>query len=338
MSDSNNRKGNILYAVIGVLTLMVAIMGATFAYYTATRTNNNVITGDMATITFSLTVSKMTNADEVEGGLIPMTNSMVEKAVNTTARGGTNTNGICVDDNGNAVCQVYKITALNTGSASMFVDGYVTLTGGSGTPTDNNTTSTTMRWAQVFCRESSGSLSFCTTAGTATARQTNSSGFTWTALGSGTSSQNDSGEILTAFSGTGGVTGSATISGNTYPVINTNYIRISSHSGSGYVPADDVTSALVYNQFLSPNDNNSSNNTGHSFSGTSGTTPATYADAQVYYIVVWLSENGHNQTVGAAGAAASASGFFGGNVTFISAQGNEITATFFGHTRVTPNT
>ena len=53
---------------------------------------------------------------------------------------------------------------------------------------------------------------------------------------------------------------------------------------------------------------------------------------------MWLSENGHNQTQGATDASAELTNFFQGNVTFISAQGSEVTATFSGHTRVNPNT
>ena len=331
--ENNNRKTNILYAVIGVLTLIITVAGATYAYFTATQTVNNRITGNMATVTFSLDVVKKTTVDETKGGMIPLTNSMVEKALTANAGNNGNKQGICVDDNGNVVCQVYKITAVNTGSASMFVDGYVTLTGGSGVSTDNATATTTMRWAQAFCRESSNTLTSCTTAGTATARQTNTSGFTWTALGSNATSQHDTAEILTAFSGTSGVTSSATISGNNYPVIKTNYIRISKHTaGSTYVPANDVTSALVYNQFLNAKDSNNGNNSGDS--------SGTYVDAQVYYIVVWLSETGTNQTAGSGGASvpASTANFFQGTVTFITAQGSEITSTFGDYAAVSPDT
>ena len=63
---------------------------------------------------------------------------------------------------------------------------------------------------------------------------------------------------------------------------------------------------------------------------------STYTDSQVYYIVVWLTETGSNQTAGVDGAAASAEGFFTGKATFISAQGSEVTATFNGLTKVTP--
>ena len=327
MQEKNRKKENIIYMVIGIMTLMVATIGATFAYFTATQSNNATIKGNMATITFDLNVTKKTTVDETKGGLIPMTNSMVEKAVTNAS-----TKGICVDDNGNAVCQIYKITVNNTGTASMFVDGYVTLTGGSGNSTDYVTATTTMRWSQAFCTETSNNLTSCTTAGTSTARQTESTGFTWTALGANRESQADTDEIKDTFSGTNGVTGTATISGNSYSIIKTNYIRVSKHSGTNYTQTNDVTSALVYNQFLSPNDGNTSNNTGDS--------STTYADSQVYYIVVWLSETGTNQTVGSGGTnvPATTDNFFQGTVTFNSAQGSEVTAVFSGYTTVTPDT
>lgn len=333
MKEQDNEKKNIIYAVIGVLTLVVAIVGATFAYYTATATNN-VLTGNMANISFDIKVNKVTTVDETKGGLIPMTNSMIQKAV-----ANASTKGICVDDNGNPVCQVYKITVINSGTASMFVDGYVTLTGGSGNPTDYTSATTTMRWAQVFCTETSGTLSSCTTAGTSTARQTETTGFTWTALGSNTTSQHDTAEILDTFAG---VTGSGTIQGNTYSLIKTNYIRVSKHSGTGYKQTDDVTSALVYNQYLSPNDNVAGNNEGGDSSDSNASTTGTqsYVDSQVYYIVVWLSETGTDQTAGSkeANTATQTNNFFQGTVTFISSQGSEITARFSSWNAVTPDT
>ena len=327
MDNKLKEKKNIKYLLIGILTLVVTTASATFAYFTATAGNNGTITGNMATVTFTLSVEKKSNVDQTKGGLIPMTNSMVQKAVNNAS-----INGICVDDNGNAVCQIYKITVVNTGTAGMLVDGFVALTGGSGTPTDYATSPTTMRWAQAFCTESSSTLSSCTTAGTATARQSNSSGFTWTALGSNGTSGHDTAEIKDAMTGTGGVTGTGTISGNTYPVINTNYIRVSKHSGNRFTQSADVTSALVYNQYLNANDKTAGNN-----SGDSGTT---FKDAQVYYIVVWLSENGHNQTAGSGGVnvPTAGNGFFQGIVTFNSAQGSEVTSTFSGYTGVAADT
>ena len=327
MNEQKKHNKSIIYVLIAILTIVIATTGATFAYYTATRTVNNVITGNMASISFDLKVVKKTTVDQTRG-LIPMTNSMVQKAVSNAS-----TKGICLDDNENAVCQIYKITINNSSTAGMYFDGYVTLTGGSGTPTDYTTwgsnTATTMRWAQAFCTETSGNLTSCTTAGASTVRQTESTGFSWSALGSGTNSQLDTGEIIDTYAN---ATKSATIQNNAYKVINKNYIRVSKHSGLKYVPATDITSALVYNQFLSPKDASTSNDDGDS--------STTFVDAQVYYIVVWLSETGTDQTAGSgvANTPATTANFFQGTVTFISAQGSEVTSKFGDYTSVTPDT
>ena len=348
---------NVFYAVIGVATLMVAIMGATFAYFTATA-SNNTLTGNMATIDFDLAVSKVTDADDAKGGLIPMSNNMMEQAL-------TSSKGICIDDNGNAVCQVYKIEVANTSSSSMFLDGYVTLNGGSGVPEDVTTDfnyasegtqttagypATTMRWAQAFCTAESagGKVTACSTGNNNGAYSTlrTDAGETAVSIASlgGTSTKNDGKNLAEIKYKHEDVTGTTKINGNTYTVINSNYIRLSKHTLDSYsytksktgtysnTVHDDTTSALVYNQYLKADDNNDTNNT--------GTSASTFTDAQVYYIVVWLSENGHNQTAvtGATGAATSTANFYHGNVTFITAQGTEVTATFSGHTKVTPNT
>ena len=113
---------------------------------------------------------------------------MVEAAVKGNGKKDTaDTQQICVDDNGNAVCQIYKISVTNNGTAGMFLDGYVALQGGSDSatvPADYTATNkgpegtgtpnaTTMRWAQVFCSaESSNLVTACTTAGKSTVRAT----------------------------------------------------------------------------------------------------------------------------------------------------------------------
>lgn len=331
MNEQKNNGRGIFYGVIGVATLVVAIIGATFAYFTATASNNNVITGNMATINFGLNVTKVTHVDESKGGMIPMSNNMVQAAVLDTGSG--NAAKTCVDDNGNAVCQVYKIVVTNTGSASLLLDGYVSLTGGSGVSEDftgwanisDAAAQPTMRWAQVFCTGTQeDEITGCTTAGKTTTGATGAasgaasepvSGIdaNWAALGNtGSDTGFDATNIITTNN-----TGTGYISGNSYDIINRNYIRVSDHSATAtkYDRTDDVTSALVFNQYLdAAND--------------------TDTDEVTYYFVVWLSENGHNQTAGAENAAASTLDFFSGNVTFNSAQGSEVTATFNGYTAV----
>ena len=121
--ENNNGKG-IFYGVIGVATLVVAIIGATFAYFSATATNDDVIQGEAATVGLNLAVTKVST--DASGGLIPMNDADVAKGLaGDTATG----NKKCVDKNGNTVCQVYKIVVTNTGSSTAVVNGTLNITG-----------------------------------------------------------------------------------------------------------------------------------------------------------------------------------------------------------------
>ena len=362
MNEQKKSNGRgIFYGVIGVATLVVAIIGATFAYFTATSSAGNEITGNMASISFGVQVQKVTKADEELGGMIPMSNNMVQAALAgisgaaKTDTGATTGNysktNICTDDNGNAVCQVYKIVVTNNGSAGMFVDGYVSLTGGSGQPEDagkSATNKTTMRWAQAFCTGTDNQLTSCTTAGvTPTGAFTAATGSetmaAWSALdGSGDTNGFYSDAVKTENSqASAGLTAKGYINGNPYDIINTNYIRISDHTAdSGYQRTTDMTSALILNQNLAAKTSNQK-----AFADLDSTKSASSTDAKAYYIVVWLSENGHNQTPGqdpdgegTQTANPAAERFFTGNVTFNSAQGSEVTATFSGYTAVASDT
>ena len=49
--ENNNGRG-IFYGVIGVATLVVAIIGATFAYFSASAANNNAISVAVGSLDF----------------------------------------------------------------------------------------------------------------------------------------------------------------------------------------------------------------------------------------------------------------------------------------------
>ena len=122
----NNGKG-IFYGVIGVATLIVAIIGATFAYFTATADDTNTIQGNAASVGLNLTVEKVSDG---EGGLVPQLETALSsamKGVDTTANAGDDS---CIDANGNTVCQVYKINVQNTGTAEAKLNGTLTLASG----------------------------------------------------------------------------------------------------------------------------------------------------------------------------------------------------------------
>ena len=314
MNENHNNGRGIFYGVIGVATLVVAIIGATFAYFTATQSNNTSISGNAAAVSFGLKVERVENTKESQG-LVPMSNSMVEQAV----KGGSNgTKGFCVDDSDNLVCQIYKVTVTNTSTSSMFLDGYVTLTDKiNQTSTDVASANTIMRWAQVFATTSGEEGSETTTYSTGGTTSLNAdSEVTLTAIDAKTATDNTGKNLANIYvdgsaSGTKtNVTGTAEFAGTANPIINANYIRISGHSSGDYNRTDDLTDALVFDQYLT---------------GTGGD----HHEA-VLYFVVWMAENGTDQTL----SGAAANNFFSGNVTFNSGAGGEVTATFTGYSKV----
>ena len=139
----DNKKGfNVLYLVLGVSTLVVAIIGATFAYFSARETNDTVITGNVAEaggLVLSVTpVTESTGTniiplnlivdytdedltDEETGEVIyeddGVTPKKKPKNVDQLASAMAATKK-CVDDNGNNVCEVYRIEVTNTSATS----------------------------------------------------------------------------------------------------------------------------------------------------------------------------------------------------------------------------
>lgn len=119
-----NRKGpGVFYAVIGVATLVVAIIGATFAYFTATDSDDTTVAGEAATASLSLTVTKVST--DATGGLIPIAESLLNNGLAGDSASGDK---MCLDKDSNTVCQVYKITVENTGTTPARLDGTLTLT------------------------------------------------------------------------------------------------------------------------------------------------------------------------------------------------------------------
>lgn len=119
-----NRKGTgVFYAVVGVATLVVAIIGATFAYFSASATAETKVTGTAATVGLSVSLEKVSK--DATGGLIPISESLLTKALTGDTASG---NKMCLDKDGNTVCQLYKITVENTGNAAATLNGTLTLT------------------------------------------------------------------------------------------------------------------------------------------------------------------------------------------------------------------
>ena len=110
---NENKKGsNTLYAILGVATLIVAIIGATFAYFSAAATpgeGSDAITGqtdnDLASA-LSLSVDRVefTETGANSDHLVPTDLTADEDGINAAVAAK------CVDD-GYTGCHIYKITA-----------------------------------------------------------------------------------------------------------------------------------------------------------------------------------------------------------------------------------
>ena len=111
----NKRGSEIFLGVIGVATLVVAIIGATFAFFAAGANNTTAVTGQTASASLTLAVSR--TAPTTVGNLVPQYAQYLGSAI--TGTGGAS----CIDANGNTVCHVYTITVTNGGTSTVSVDG-----------------------------------------------------------------------------------------------------------------------------------------------------------------------------------------------------------------------
>ena len=128
MEENENRKGpGVFYAVVGVATLVVAIIGATFAYFSAsTSSSGDDITGSTRNLTatsLSLTVDKIefNAATATSNDLVPAFFGVTGEAPSTTLNVAAPANLTSTqvssmltnhcEQGGYTGCHLYKITA-----------------------------------------------------------------------------------------------------------------------------------------------------------------------------------------------------------------------------------
>lgn len=125
-----NRKGNgIFLGVISVATLIVAMIGATFAYFSATTESApNAI--DLGAYEFKLSLDVIPIYPEDASALIPLNpNTVIENA-----QAPNNTNLLyalnvaenkCIDDNGLQVCALYQVIIENEAPNPVTLSGSI---------------------------------------------------------------------------------------------------------------------------------------------------------------------------------------------------------------------
>ena len=114
----NDKGKGIFYGVVAVATLIVAIVGATLAYFSImVNSENNAVglSSDIVSISYSDGQYLINPAAK----LIPATNEVVKKAYERVTvfdkDNDEDTTNKCIDDNGKEVCSVYRFTVSNDG-------------------------------------------------------------------------------------------------------------------------------------------------------------------------------------------------------------------------------
>ena len=125
--EDNNRKGpGVFYAVVGVATLVVAIIGATFAFFSAADTDETITGSTAAAGGVDLVVEPVTVGTGTD--MVPLNVILNNGASDKVDQLSPALKNSCVDANSNNVCQIYKITLTNKSTTSTIsVQGTLTL-------------------------------------------------------------------------------------------------------------------------------------------------------------------------------------------------------------------
>ena len=326
--ENNNGKG-IFYGVIGVATLIVAIIGATFAYFTATTASGQYLTGTAATASLEVIVERLTGYSAGEGVadatqakyvMVPQ----LDKGLSQAVRGSNVTgNKACIDANGSLVCSIYKILVHNTGSAAIDVSGSIafytsakdalTVNSEDNTPVVDSPDSkfNHLKWARMDDPTDLGT------------------GYTYATADASTTIPN----TLTTYSADKVYDTLPDGTQRKYVASNTNQYLFARAitEVEGYkdllgVAQTPITTAHgAYTDLIDPTDDLMANTYTVNASATSGAyrlaANGQSGDTKVYYVVVWISENLEAQNQ-------QDFGTFTGQVTFNSSNGSGATSTF----------
>ena len=135
--EENKSKG-IFLGVVGVATLIVAIIGATFAYFVANASGNeNTVQAGAANVAGTLTLTEVVDYRQ---NMIPVTEEIMKTSYKRTGAVTGNGTGRCEGYSaagGNTVynlCSIYQFTVSNTASIAQTI--YASLTANTNTFTN----------------------------------------------------------------------------------------------------------------------------------------------------------------------------------------------------------
>ena len=152
MFEENNQEKrmnkSLIYAVAGVALLVIAVSGSAYAYFSASATNTNAITGK--TLDVQLSIASLRKVSKGTGDLIPIYDGTVTGHASQLST-ATNSTNDCVDKNNYTVCQVYELVINNGGTNATSVDTEITVNGTTG-----------IKWAKMTGRNALGTVNLTT--------------------------------------------------------------------------------------------------------------------------------------------------------------------------------
>ena len=119
-----------VYMIAGILLLIISIAGSAYSYYSLVWVNENSVYGTASgSASMNLKVEKISTG--ATGSLIPVDNDTTTLTKAAVGEANTNfeDNKRCIDKNGYAACQIYKVTLTNKSSIDLVVSGGVSLKG-----------------------------------------------------------------------------------------------------------------------------------------------------------------------------------------------------------------
>lgn len=119
----NNNTKKIVLSIIVVLFIVFLAIGGTFAFYSASQSNNNTMKGSTYSFDTDLTLRTVTNP-----GLVPTSDSIIITSLNSA--------NSCISVDNNGICNIYEITLKNNASVAETFKGKIKT--GSGTTYTTN--------------------------------------------------------------------------------------------------------------------------------------------------------------------------------------------------------
>lgn len=112
----------LLLAIIAILSLIAAIAGGTYAFFSATARSGQYLQGGSAQKNNTL-VLEVKQVSAGVGKMMPIEDATIQSSVT-----GATGKGSCIDNTGNTLCKVYSIKITNTSENKINIQGNLNLT------------------------------------------------------------------------------------------------------------------------------------------------------------------------------------------------------------------